>query len=192
MTPSLTDVIGDKDLVTFLSAAVSTYAGVLKRHALNARRNASIHPAVEVNADTRFGSDGEIIIEAGCRLRKYAVIAPSGGHIHVGQNSFLNVFATLIGHGGIDIGENVLIGPHSTVVAANHTYDDADVTIDAQEISKEGVEIHDDVWIGANCTILDGVTVGEGSVVAAGSVVTKSVPEYSVVAGVPAEQIETR
>ena len=192
MTFSMTDVIGEKDLFTFLSAAASTYTGVLRRHALNTRRNTSIHPSVEVNADTRFGSDGEIILEEGCRVRKYAVIAPSGGRVHVGKDSFLNVFTTLIGHGGIDIGQNVLIGPHSTVVAANHTYADKDVTIDAQEISKEGVEIHDDVWIGANCTILDGVTVGEGSVVAAGSVVTKSVPEYTVVAGVPAAQIDTR
>jgi acetyltransferase-like isoleucine patch superfamily enzyme len=98
----------------------------------------------------------------------------------------------LLGAGSIRIGTDVLIGPHTVITASNHTFSDPDTSIVRQEISKEGIDIHDDVWIGANCTILDGVTLGEGAVVAAGSVVTESVPEYAVVAGAPAKQVKTR
>ncbi|WP_434531453.1 acyltransferase [Haloarcula sp. NS06] len=98
----------------------------------------------------------------------------------------------LLGHGSIRIGTDVLIGPHTVLAAANHTFSDPKAPIIQQEISKEGIKINDDVWVGANCTILDGVTLGEGSVVAAGSVVTEPVPENAVVAGVPAKQIGTR
>jgi acetyltransferase-like isoleucine patch superfamily enzyme len=104
----------------------------------------------------------------------------------------VNVFGTLLGHGSIRLGTDVLVGPHTTIVAANHTYTDPDVPVARQDVSREGIEIHDDVWIGANCTILDGTTIGEGSVVAAGSVVTESVPPYTVVAGVPAEEVAKR
>ncbi len=62
----------------------------------------------------------------------------------------------------------------------------------SQGLNKKGIKIGDNVWIGAGCTILDGVEIGTGSVVAAGSVVTKSVESYTIVAGVPAKVIKKR
>jgi acetyltransferase-like isoleucine patch superfamily enzyme len=120
------------------------------------------------------------------------MILPSRGSVHIGSQSTLNPYSILYGHGGLDIGDGVRIAAHTVVIPANHKFRSRQSPIWKQGLSKEGVQIKDDVWIGANCTILDGVTIGEGSIVAAGAVVTNSVPSYTVVAGVPAEQIASR
>jgi acetyltransferase-like isoleucine patch superfamily enzyme len=77
-----------------------------------------------------------------------------------------------------------------TVTALNHNFEDTTKRIDEQGISTKPVVIGDDVWIGANAVILPGVTIGRHVVVAAGAVVTKDVPDYSLVAGVPAKEIK--
>jgi acetyltransferase-like isoleucine patch superfamily enzyme len=78
------------------------------------------------------------------------------------------------------------------LIPANHRFDDVNRPIWTQGESRIGIRIEDGVWIGANATILDGCTVGEGSVVAAGAVVTRDVPPLSVVAGVPARVVRMR
>jgi acetyltransferase-like isoleucine patch superfamily enzyme len=98
----------------------------------------------------------------------------------------------LNGAGGLEVGNNVRIAAHTVIIAANHIYESRDTPIRNQGARKEGIKIHNDVWIGSNVTILDGVTIGEGSIIAAGAVVTESVPEYSIVGGVPAERIGSR
>jgi acetyltransferase-like isoleucine patch superfamily enzyme len=164
----------------------------LRRRVLTTRYNISIHPSVEVEKGIKFGYDGPVEIAEECSIGRYSVISPSGGFIHLGRNSLLNVSVTLLGNGGIDIGEDVLIGPNTTIVAANHQFEQTDRPIKSQDLSAEGITIHNNVWIGAACTVLDGVTINEGAVVAAGSVVTSSVPENAIVAGVPAEVVDTR
>jgi acetyltransferase-like isoleucine patch superfamily enzyme len=145
-----------------------------------------------VNAGVQFGTAGDIVVNAGCFLGRGVVLDPSGGSIYLGRNALVNVHGALLGHGDIDVGENVLIGPNTTIVAANHTYADRSRPIASQPIAAEGIDIGDDVWVGANCTVLDGVSIGEGTVVAAGSVVTDSVPAYTVVGGVPAKKLSQR
>jgi acetyltransferase-like isoleucine patch superfamily enzyme len=78
------------------------------------------------------------------------------------------------------------------IIGANHRFDDLSRPIAKQGLVRKSVVIEDDVWIGGRVNILAGVTVGRGSVVAAGAVVTHDVPPYSVVAGVPAKVIKTR
>ena len=90
------------------------------------------------------------------------------------------------------IGNNVRIAANTVIIPANHGYDNRKVNICNHTITKKGNIIEDNVWIGTGVTILDGVTVGEGSVIGAGSVVTKDVPQYHVVAGVPAVVIKER
>lgn len=186
------EILSEKGVVTFLSMCRSYLESELYKKALNARRNVSVHPSAEIDPDATFETNGTIAVGPDCRIREHVVIAPSGGRITVGENSLVNVFGTLLGHGSVDIGADVLIGPHTTIVAGNHTFDDPDTPIVQQEVASVGIEIRDDVWIGANCAVLDGVTLGTGSVVAAGSVVTESVPAYTVVGGAPAEQISDR
>ena len=100
------------------------------------------------------------------------------------------------------IGKKVLFGPHPTIITSDHRIDIpgkyiADVTVeekfvDGVNVYDQPVVIEDDVWVGANVTILKGVTIGHGSVVAAGAVVTKSCPPYSIIGGVPAKVLRKR
>jgi len=186
------ELLRERGPVTTAAVAVSRLVNTVRRNTLNARHNTTIHPSATVNATASFGANGRIRVEADADIGRHVVVAPSGGDIRVGARSLLNVFVTLIGHGDIDMGADVLVGPHTTIAAANHRYDARDRPINEQPISREGIRIGDDVWIGANCTVLDGVTIGDGCVVAAGSVVTNSVPSGVVVAGAPADVIESR
>jgi acetyltransferase-like isoleucine patch superfamily enzyme len=125
-------------------------------------------------------------------VHKHVIVSPWGGHIKIGPNCTVNPYSILYGHGGLEIGEGVRIAARTTIIPANHNYDDPEVPIRKQGLTREGIQIGDDVWIGANCTILDDVEIGNGAVIAAGSVVTESVQEYAIVAGIPAEQIGDR
>jgi acetyltransferase-like isoleucine patch superfamily enzyme len=94
--------------------------------------------------------------------------------------------------GGVSIGDRVLIGYRTQILSSNHRVPPLPRKIfEAGHVKKE-VKISNDVWIGANCVILPGVEIGEGAVVAAGSVVTKNVPPFTFVGGVPAKVIKPR
>ncbi len=194
-TTDLRDVLSllvERGPLTLATMAWGRLTSDVRRRLLTSRDNVSIAPGVDVERGVKIGYEGPVTVADGCSIGRYSVISPSRGAIRLGRHSLLNVSVTLLGTGGIDIGENVLVGPNTAVVAANHQFERTDRPINSQGLSAEGITIHDDVWIGATCTILDGVTLGEGAVVAAGSVVTSSVPENAVVAGVPAEVVDTR
>lgn len=98
----------------------------------------------------------------------------------------------------LTIGKKVIFGPHPTIITGDHRIDIIgkyiiDVTVEEKLPENDApVVIEDDVWCGANVTILKGVTIGRGSVVAAGAVVTSSFPPYSIIGGVPAKLIKMR
>ena len=98
----------------------------------------------------------------------------------------------IYGHGDTIIGDNVLIAGGCMIIPANHNFRTKQLPIVEQGLTAQGIKIHSDVWIGHGCSVLDNVTLGQGSVVAAGSVVNKSCPPFSVLAGVPACVIKTR
>ena len=110
-----------------------------------------------------------------------------GSHTAIGAGCWFNTGTTLIDDAEIRIGERVLFGPRVTVVTAGHPLD-PDLRRTAAQFSAV-VTIEDDVWVGANATILPGVRIGRGAVVAAGAVVTAHVPPMTVVAGVPARVV---
>lgn len=101
--------------------------------------------------------------------------------IEIGDNSYLGPYVCMAGPGNIKIGQNVLIASHSGVYANNHR---------DYGLSREGIEIEDNCWIGSGVRILDGVTIGRGSVIGAGAVVTKNIPRDSIAVGVPAKPIK--
>lgn len=112
--------------------------------------------------------------------------------IVVGKTVSINTGAILDGRGGITIGDFVMIGPNVCIASSNHKYKDRAIPVPLQGHVMKPVRINDEVWIGANATILGGVTLGKGAIVAAGAVVVKDVPENSIVGGVPAKEIGHR
>lgn len=132
-----------------------------------------------------IGSENEIL--NGCLLMTY------GGSIAIGNNCSINPYTVLYGHGkGLVIGDNVLIAGHCLIIPANHVFSRTDIPINTQGTESKGIVINDDVWIGAGCQVLDGVTIGKGAIIAAGSVVNKSVEAHTIVGGVPAKFINKR
>jgi len=106
-----------------------------------------------------------------------------GPNISVGEQVFVNQYCMFLGHGAIDIGDRVMIGPRVTLTTGGHPVDPARRRAG---ITVEPITIEADVWIGASATIVPGVTVGHDSVVAAGAVVTRDVPPRTLVGGNPA------
>lgn len=114
------------------------------------------------------------------------------GFFSIGHHSFIGPNAVIGAGGGIAIGNNVLFGPNVIVSSENHHFDDRNKLIREQGVYNQGVVIEDDSWIASKAVILDGVTIGQGAIIAAGAVVTKDVAPYSIVAGVPARFIRMR
>ena len=117
-------------------------------------------------------------------IESYCCINNAVGDVTIGDYTRIGIHCTVIGP--VCIGNNVNLAQGLTVTALNHNFEDTTRRIDEQGISTKPVVIGDDVWIGANAVILPGVTIGRHVVVAAGAVVTKDVPDYCVVGGVPA------
>lgn len=153
-----------------------------------------IHRRAQVHFSVSFlpGKGGRIIIGENCVLARGVVLRAFGGSIELGKGSTVGPYAVLDGQGGLRIGANVMIASHSALIPGNHGFRDIEVPMIEQDVICEGIEIHDDVWLGAGAKVLDGVVVGKGAVIAAGAVVTKSVAPYSIMAGVPARAIRVR
>ena len=111
--------------------------------------------------------------------------------VELGDNSGIGVRAQI--NGKAIIGKNVMMGPDVCIHARNHAFDRVDIPMNLQGFTPERpVVIEDDVWIGARVIILPGVHIGTGSVIGAGAVVTKDVPDYAVVGGNPAHILKMR
>ena len=120
------------------------------------------------------------------------VMIYSPENVTIGPNTVINIRTILDGNGVLSIGRNVMIGPDVKIFSANHAFGSTQTPMIEQGIIHGEVVIEDDVWLGASAIIVAGVRVGKGSIVAAGSVVTKSVDDYSIVGGSPAKLIRRR
>jgi len=146
-----------------------------------------IHPLALVGPRVRIGR-GCVI--GRCRLD---TMDGGGGRIEIGDCTIIYGGVEVLVHGGrVTIGRNCLITRRATVLTGGHGFQDRDRLIREQPHECSDVRVGDDCWIGYAAILLPGVTVGDGAVVAAGSVVTHEVPPYTVVAGVPARPIGER
>ena len=121
-------------------------------------------------------------------IESYCCINNAVGDVVIGDYTRIGIHNTIIGP--VCIGSHVNLAQGITVTALNHNFEDKTKRIDEQGITTKPVIIGDDVWIGANAVILPGVTIGKHCVVAAGAVVTKDVPDNTIVGGVPAKEIK--
>lgn len=115
-----------------------------------------------------------------------------GAHIKIGNNVSIGEFAYLGGGGGLEIGDECIIGQYLSCHPENHVSSDLNVAIRFQDVTRRGIKIGKNCWLGSKVTILDGVELGDGCIVAAGAVVNKSFPPNSIIGGLPAKLIKTR
>ena len=140
---------------------------------LEPKHNIHIHPTAEV--------------------KEFCIIRSFDSPVYFGEYSQLNPFCVIYGGAGVKIGAHVMVGPHCVIAAGGHEYRNLRLPMRlAGGVNKGPIIISDDVWIGANCTITDGVVIGQGAIVGANSVVTKNVEPYQIVAGCPARPIGSR
>jgi acetyltransferase-like isoleucine patch superfamily enzyme len=120
------------------------------------------------------------------------VIAYRDAEVRIEERTYVGHRCLFYGHQGIRVGRDVLLANDVQMICGNHTFARRDVPIRAQPTEGAPIVIEDDVWLGASVIVLGGVTVGRGSVVGAGAVVTHSLPPYSIARGVPARVVGTR
>lgn len=167
---------------------------ILHKHKIKAGATLSIGDNVEINALSKkgicLGKNVSIlrntIIECTGVIRDLGEGLVIGNNVGIAQNCFIQV------RGFVTIGSNVIFGPGVSIFSDNHNHENSNIYIVEQGETRKGVTIEDDVWIGARSVILDGVTIGAHSIIAAGSVVNKNVPAYSIFGGVPAKLLKTR
>lgn len=115
-----------------------------------------------------------------------------GSHIRIEENVGIGEFAYIGGAGGTIIGKNTIIGQYFSTHPENHNFSDINKLIRLQGVTRKGIRIGENCWIGSKVTILDGVSIGDNCVIAAGAVVTKDFPKCSTIGGVPAKILKSR
>jgi acetyltransferase-like isoleucine patch superfamily enzyme len=164
------------------------------RSRLTVGRRVSFGRGVVIDAMSQDGVD----IGDSCTVDVQAVIRGSGGVRRLGKGVRLDpraavgAFNFIHGGGGVVIGADCLLGPQVMIFSENHSFESRSTPIIEQGEAPASVSIGRDVWIGAGSIILGGVEIGDGAIVAAGSVVSRSVDPYTIVAGVPARKIGDR
>jgi acetyltransferase-like isoleucine patch superfamily enzyme len=121
-------------------------------------------------------------------IEDFSAINNGVGDVIIGNRTKIGLSNTVIGP--VSIGNDTRLAQNITLSGLNHNYEDITCPIFKQGVSTAPIIIEDDTWLGANVVVLAGVTIGKHSIIAAGSVVTKNVPPYSVVAGNPARLIK--
>lgn len=161
--------------------------------ALSLGEGVYISPDARIHPSTR-GS--RIIIGAHTQIYDFVCIRAVGGSgdIRMGEHCYINPSCVLYSGNGITMGDYVLLAPGVMLMPTNHAYPRRDIPIRHQGFrpSKGGITIEDDVWLGANSVVLDGVHIGRGAIIAAGSVLISDVPAYEIWGGTPAKKIKDR
>ncbi len=139
--------------------------------------NVSIFRNVTIGSNVNIGDNVEI------RCNK-------SNKISIGDNCTVNRNSLIMGM--VSIGNYCMIAPNCVVVGSNHVFSDISKNIKEQGIHSKGIKIEDNVWLGANVVVLDGVNIGKGSVIGASSVVTKNIPPNCIAVGNPCKIIKVR
>lgn len=169
-------------------------ANILFPSHLSVGRNTAIGDYVYMNC---FGAQG-ISLGTNVRIREFGWIQVTshltnpGDGLSVGDDTYIGPHCILGAGGGIVVGRNVTCGAYVQLLAEDHGFADPHAPINEQGVTRRGITIGDGSWLGNSVIVLDGVRVGEGAVVGAGSVVTRDVPPGAIAAGIPARIIRQR
>lgn len=143
--------------------------------------NAQGHPKNKVSL-------GEgVVLEFGVDIR-----ALQDSCISIDERTYIGPYVCMWGPGNIKIGKNCLIAAHTGILANSHVFDEPIRNLEDKCVARQGIIIEDDCWLGHKVTVLDGVTIGKGSVIGAGAVVARDIPPYSVAVGIPARVVKSR
>lgn len=144
--------------------------------------------ATKCQIDSRKDS---LVFGDNANIYPYCSFVTAGGYINIGDDFIIQSFVLLDGIGGIEIGNQVMLGTHVQVYSSNHEMK-REKPIRFQSLELRRTVIGNDVWVGGNAVILGGVTIGDGAVIGAGAIVTKDVPPYAIMGGNPARLIRYR
>jgi acetyltransferase-like isoleucine patch superfamily enzyme/predicted O-methyltransferase YrrM len=170
----------------------------LPKSPAEALRQAALQALLAKRAGAKFGRDAYVAPDARVLTQRFVLgdkawVASGAiirGNVEIGAESSVNAYAHIAGT--VKIGRGCRIAGLASIYGFNHGIERTDIPVMYQPITSTGVVLHDDVWVGANAVILDGVEIGAHCVVAAGAVVTKSFPAYKIIGGNPARVIRDR
>ncbi len=146
------------------------------------------------HAVLRANSRADCAIRLGraVQVSEFALIGANDGTVKIGDRCWIAPYCLIYGNGHVELGNDVLLGPRVSINTVSHHAESVDVSINSQGIYTDPVIIEDDVWIGMHAVILQGVRIGRGSIIGAGTLVNSDIPPYSVAIGVPAKVIRNR
>jgi acetyltransferase-like isoleucine patch superfamily enzyme len=147
-----------------------------------------LHRHVLVDRSVVLSHPEKIGLALGVKINSYSVLKPGEGFIKIGQKTVVGEHCVFYGNNGLEIGERCIIAPQASIMAGGHNLVNGGKLFFEHPKKDRGIKLGRNVWIGANATILSGVTIGDNSVVAAGSVVTRDVPANTLVMGSPAKE----
>ncbi len=143
--------------------------------------------------DGKGADNNRIIIGDNVMIGRSSVISCKNGNITIGENSNIAMNCFIQSAKEVNIGKNVLFAAYCYVIGGgDHETERTDIPIIAQGQIVKGISIEDNCWIGASVKVLDGVKIGRDSIIGAGAVVTKDIPDYAIAVGVPAKVVKIR
>jgi len=181
-----------QSVISKLSFKLNTIFFLIKYFpAISGSRRIRIGNRVRINFFNIEGKGLKLHFKENAFLKSDVVIQGSG-YFELGRRSYISSFSVVGVNEKVVIGDDVMIADAFSLRDTNHNFSSINIPMIEQGISTKAVTICDDVWIGHGVSVTQGVTIGKGAIVAGGAVVTRDVPEYSVVAGVPAKVIKYR
>lgn len=156
------------------------------------RRGVHCHPqtiirqGVSLRPGTVNGRPGKIVLKSSSELETGTILHAWGGSIEIDENVFIGPQTVIYGQGSVKIGRDTLVAMHCRILSSEHTLSPVGTPIRSQPDILKPTVIGEDVWIGAGVTVLGGVTLGDHSVIGAGSVVTGDIPAGAIAFGSPA------